>query len=74
MIKSFKERIPKLWLILKCLAIGYIAGSIQAPFGLEWRKEDALPPGLTAMDQMMRILPLPVNQMDVEAIDDEGIR
>lgn len=64
MIKLYNA-LPRLWLIAKCLAIGYVAGSIHAPFGIEWRLNSGLPSYET-------ILPtLPVGEMDVNDIEDE---
>jgi len=63
-MKAITVRLPKLWLIIKCLGLGYIAGSIHAPFGIEWRAESALPGYDT-------ILPLPVQAMDIDALDDD---
>lgn len=64
-MKIITSKLPKLWLILKCLALGYIAGSIHAPFGIEWRTTSGLP-------DYERILPtLPVEEMDINDIEDE---
>lgn len=63
-MKAITLRLPKLWLVIKCLGLGYIAGSIHAPFGIEWRTTSALPGYDT-------ILPLPVQEMDIEALEDE---
>lgn len=64
-LRALSARLPKLWLILKCLALGYIAGSIHAPFGIEWRTTSALPSYET-------ILPtLPVEEMDINDIEDD---
>ena len=64
-MKAITVRLPKLWLVIKCLTLGYIAGSIHAPFGIEWRTTSALPMYET-------ILPdLPVAEMDINDIEDE---
>lgn len=63
-----KDRIKTIWLIAKCLGLGYIAGSIHAPFGIEWRTTSGLP-------DYERILPsLPVEEMDINDIEDEVAR
>ena len=67
MIKAILNKVPKLWLVIKCLAIGYVAGSIHAPFGIEWRKDSALPSANSGFD----ILELPSRDLDIEAIDDD---
>lgn len=61
-----KERLKTAWLIAKCLAIGYVAGSIHAPFGIVWRvdMEDVLGLGTHV---------LPTGEA-VGEIDDEGIK
>lgn len=64
MLKLYNA-LPRLWLITKCLAIGYVAGSIHAPFGIVWRVD------------MEDILGLGTHVLPTEAmgeIDDEGIK
>ncbi len=64
-IRYLMARMGKIMLVIKCLTLGYIAGSIHAPFGIEWRTTSALPMYET-------ILPdLPVAEMDINDIEDE---
>jgi len=63
-LRALSARVPKLWLVVKCLGLGYIAGSIHAPFGIEWRTTSGLP-------EYERILPtLPTEPMNIDEIDD----